>query len=508
MMMKKIALIVLLFIFIVGLHLVAKDEVLLKLPVRVISKTGPELSLKKKNFSFYINEQRKEIIDLLGQKRSLDQTDEPRNFVLAFNLTEYGQQISDGITHFVKNVLQNTDNLIVLTPVKMYRIALSNKKTKIIEDIKKIVKKDSLDFKKNKVSSRENLLREIRKVSRGDSITSGGRSGSTTDLTTNTIMQFLNDYSREWSNYKSKFLFPDMKQYISLAMLLAKQSGEKWFINFQQREIMPALGEFKKAANSIRTYLTSVTSSEGQATAASISSGLLTLEKSMLISEKFPRQIIYNLLMGANLSYNVILFRSLRQDISTPDDQSPDYEGILREFAKQTGGVDIDTTDLKEGIEAIRKNKDFYYNLIFEFDGNVEDKDIKVETSIPGANIYYKDKFFKSEIQNLIDYLKEPKITISDFSINGYQIKFTIADFKIDKVKDQKAGLMAVKIELVDDQHHTVFKTSKTLKSVEKSITISLPLPSTHKGYFQLHIQARDLFSQKSHDLNQYIKLK
>ena len=138
----------------------------------------------------------------------------------------------------------------------------------------------------------------------------------------------------------------------------------------------------------------------------------------------------------------------------------------------------------------------------------MEDKDIKVETSIPGANIYYKDKFFKSEIQNLIDYLKEPKINISDFSINGFQIKFTIADFKIDKVENQKAGLMAVKIELVDDQHNTVFKTSKTLKSVNKSITISLPLPSTHKGYFQLHIQARDLLSQKSHDLNQYIKLK
>ena len=99
-MMKKIALIFLLFIFIVGLHLVAKDKVLLKLPVRVISKTGPELSLKKNDFSFYINEHRKEIIDLLGQKRSLDQTDEPRNFVLAFNLTEYGRQISDGIIPF------------------------------------------------------------------------------------------------------------------------------------------------------------------------------------------------------------------------------------------------------------------------------------------------------------------------------------------------------------------------------------------------------------------------
>lgn len=497
-----------LFLLFISLQLTAGEDILLKLPVRVISKSGPELTLKKSDFSFYINDQRKEIVNLLGTKRSLSQTDEPRNFVLAFNLTEYGQQISEGVSYFVEQILRDGDSLIVLTPIKMYRIAISNKKIKIIEDIDKIVKKDSLTFKKNKISSRGNLLREIRKVSRGGSITAGGRGGGTFDQTTTTIMQFLNDYSREWGNFKTKFLLPDLRLYSSLAMMLAKQSGEKWFINFQQREIMPALAEFKNASNNIRDFLASVTSADEQASAGSISSGLQTLEKSMLVSEKFPKQILSNLLMGANLSYNVILFRSLRQDISSPDAQSPDYEGILREFSEQTGGVDMDTTDLKQGIDAIKRNSDFYYNLIFEFDGTVEDKNIKVETAVPGAKIYYKDKFFKSEVQNLINYMKEPKINISKFSIKGNKITFTIADFKIDKVEKQQAGLMAVKIELKDDKYNTVFKTSKTLKSVKKSITISLPLPPKYRGYFQLHIQARDLLSMKSHDLNQYIKLK
>lgn len=506
--MKKNHVLVALFILFISLQLAAGDDVLLKLPVRVVSKGQPVLTLKKADFSFYINEQRKEIIDLLGTKRTLSKADEPRNFVLAFNLTEYGQQISEGISYFVEHVLDKNDSLIILTPLKMYRIAVSDKKVKIVEDIEKIVKKDSLNFKKNKISSRDNLLREIRKVNRGGSITSGGKAGNTTDLTTTTIMQFLNDYNREWGNFKTKFLFPDLRQYSSLAMLLAKQSGEKWFINFQQREIMPALGEFKKAADSIRGYLSSVTSTEDQAAASSISSGLQTLEKAMLVSENFPRQILANLLMGANFSYNVILFRSLRQDISNPDAQSPDYEGILRDFSEQTGGKDLDTTDLKEGIGAIMKNTDFYYDLIFKFEGTVEDKNIRVEAAVPGAKIFYKDKFYKSEIQNLIDYLKEPKINISGFSIKGNQIRFTIGEFKIDKVENQQAGLMAVKIELKNDKHDTVFKTSKTLKSIKKSITISLPLPATHKGYFQLHIQARDLLSQKSHDLNKYIKLK
>ena len=508
--MKKVVMIAVLVIFIVSLHLIAKDEVLLKLPVRVIAKQGPVITLKKSDFSLKINDQTRQIMGIIGKRRSLAQGDEQRNFVLAFNLTEYGQQVIDGITYFVKNILKKTDQLIVLTPLKMYRINLANKEIKIIDDIKEIVKKDSLEYKKNKVSSRENLLREIRKVNKGGSITSGSGSAgaSTIDLTTQIIMQFLNNYNREWSNFKTKFLFPDMRLLSSIAQMMAKQSGEKWFINFQQREIMPALGEFKKASNSIKTYLSSVSSSEEQSTAASIGSGLQTVEKSMLISENFPKQIILNLLLGANISYNTILFRNLRQDISNPDAQSPDYEGILRDISKQTGGVALDTTTLSKGLATIIKNNDFYYNLIFAFNNQLEDKNIKIKVSAQDAKIYYKDKFYQSEIKNLMDYLKESRINISDFSIRGNKIKFTISDFKIDKVENQKAGVMKVRIELIDDSHNTIYKTANTLKCVKKSITISINLPPKHKGYFQLHIKANDLLSQKSREIYEYVKLK
>lgn len=508
--MKKLALMLLVFVFVVQLQMAADEEVLLKLPVRVVSKQGPVTDLKKSDFSLTINKETRQIQDLIGKKRSLTRGNEPRNFVLAFNLTEYGQQILEGISYFVENMLKKNDQLIVLTPLKMYRINNSSQKNKIIEDIREIVKKDTLAYKKNRISSRENLLRQIRKVNRGGSITSGSGSAGTvtTDLTTQTIIQFLNDYSREWNNFKTKFLIPDMKMLSSIALMMAQQSGEKWLINFQQREIMPALGEFKKASNNIKTYLSSVTSTEEQSTAASINSGLQTIEKSMLISENFPKEILSNLLLGANISYNVILFRSLRQDISNPDDQSPDYEGILRDISQQTGGTALDTTSLAEGLSAIAGNDDFYYNLIFAFNNQLEDKEIGVTVTAPEADIFYKNKFYESEIKNLIDYLKEPRITVSDFSIRGSRITFTISDFKIGDVDNQKAGAMRVKIELIDSSHNIIYKTANTLKSVKKSITISITLPPQHQGYFQLHIGARDLLSQKSHDIYEYVKLK
>ena len=436
--MKKVIFTVFLYIFLAQLQAATQDEALLKLPVRVASQQGPVTSLKKSDFTLTINGEARQILDLIGKARAMSREDEARNFVLAFNLTEYGQQVVDGINHFVESILKKGDQLIVLTPLKMYPVNLSVENRKIIEDIKEIVRKDSLEYKKNRISARENLLREIRKVNQDGSITSeSGAAGTVSaDLTTRTIWQFLNDYSREWSNFKTKFLLPDMRLLSSVALMMTQQSGEKWLINFQQREIMPALGEFKKAGNRIKSYLSSVTAAEEQSAAASINSGLQTMEKAMLISENFPKEILTSLLMGANISYNVILFGNLRQDTSNPDDQSPDYEGILRDISEQTGGKALDTTSLPDGLDAIAANDDFYYNLIFAFNNRLEDKNIRVDVKAPEARIYYKNKFYQSEIKNLIDYLKEPRITVSDFSLSGAKMKFTISEFKIDTVNN------------------------------------------------------------------------
>jgi hypothetical protein len=506
--MKKSMVLGALLLFFANLFLLADEAILLKLPVRVMSPNGLETGLKKDDFHLYINEERRDIRDLFGKRKQIDRSGDQRHFVLAFNLTETGQQINDGIDAFVDSILMPNDTLTIITPLKIYSITNPNDPAKIKNDIREIVKKDSLEYKKNKISSRENLLREIRKVNRGGSITSGSaNAGMTTDLGTQIIMQFLGDYNREWNNFKSKFLIPDMRQYSQVALMLARQNGEKWLINFQQREIMPAQDQFKKAADAIRNFLSSASSADDQAAASSISSGLQTLEKSMLISDSFPQDILLNLLLGANIGYNTILFRSMRTDVSNPDGQSPDYEGILRDLSEKTGGVALDTTSLADGIDAIRKHQDFYYDIIFEFNGKLEDKNIRVETTRPDTKIYYKNKFFQSEIQNLMDYLKEPKINISDFSRQGNKISFTISEFKIGKVENQNAGVMRVKIELIDDSHNTVYRTENTLKSTKKSITISLNLPEKYRGYFQLHIQTSDMMSLKTNELFEYIKL-
>jgi len=495
-------------ILITGAAAADTGAVLLKLPLRAVSEAGPVTDLKSQDLSLSVNGARREIRDLIARTKAFGAPAGPRDFILSFNFTEYGAQVGDGVRHFVSRCLRPEDRIILISPLKLYPIDNQADAAKTAAEIEDILRRDSLNHKKNRMAARENLLTEIRRISRTGSITSGqGRSGMTTDMTQNEIMQFLSNYSREWNDFKTKFLYPDLRALSSAISHVATRGSEAWLICFQQREVMPALGEFKKVAREIRDYLSSVTTADAQATAASIASALQTMEKSLRVSESYPDAVLRNLLLGGNVTYNLILFSSLRKDIGSPDDVSPDLEGILRQIAEATGGTHLDTTYLAAGLDRIAAHTDRYYDLIFAFDGSVEDKKIEVTTVRPGTDLDYKDLFYKGEISRLVDYLKQPSVRVHDFSSTGHTIKFSISDYKMEERDGEDAAFIRVKIELVNDGNEVVHSASRTLKSTRDSLTISLGLPDRHSGYFQLRIGAEDLLTQKSHEISQYVKL-
>ncbi len=476
-----------------------EKEILLKLPVRVLSKEGSEKNLKKEDFKLYINGENREIGEFFKKSRSIEQTKTKRSFCLAFNFTDYGKQISDGISHFVQDILREDDKLLVWSPLKkIYRINPNKEKQAIIGDIEKIIKTDSLNYKQNLEISKQNLDALIENLRRQG-------------LNTTAIRYFLNNYASEFNNFKNRYLIPDLNNLGGAAALMARDAGEKWLINFQEREVIPAIQNYRKLKEDIRNYTSGLTGSE-QSWAASINSGLNAIDKAMLISENFPTQEIMNLLLGINISYNVIFFKSMRKTSTAAGDTgSPDYEGILGDIARSTGGTSVQTNDLAEGLEAIKQNLDFYYELIFEFNGKLADKEIKIELANRQAKINHKTTFLKDEIKAIMDISTEPAVNISNYKLQGYNLAFTVSGYKIDKDEqspNKDSGILRIEIKLIDDNNNVIFNADRTFKSSRESFDISLNLPAEHKGYFKLSIGAEDLISGRNTELNQYIKLK
>lgn len=476
-----------------------KKDIYLKIPARVLAEGSWVDSLEKKDFNLTVNGEFQEIGECFKKKRDLGQAREGAVFCLAFNLTDYSESIAQGIAYFADQILIPGDRLFVWSPVKkIYRINLEGDKQRMIGDIEKIVKGDSLIYKQYLDNMKQNLASLISTLDRGG-------------LDATSIKYFVNNYQREFINFKQRFLIPDLTGYSGLLGLMNQFPGEKWLINFQEREIIPTIKKYRVIRDRIRDFLSSMTAGEEGSWVSSISSGLNTIDKSMLLSDSFPIEELQNLFLGINLDYNVVFFQSMRKAAQEDVYEfSPDYENILRHIALSTGGVTVNTTDMVDGLKTIAANHDTYYELVFKFDDEQEDKAIKVGTALPKVQVFHKTKFNTDEIKAIVEVASQPTVTVADVSLTGHALGFSVSGHKLQAVqKSGQLGSGAVKIDikLVNERNIVEFQTGKTIATDKPEFTIKLNLPGKFSGYYKLSISAEDLVSGRFFESSTYVKI-
>jgi|GEM_PF-2564304 len=500
--MKKIIIfLTITLVFLTGSYGI-QDDVYLKIPVRIYKEGAYLTGLKKDDFTLKINGKTRTIDELLTGERSINDISERRNFILQFNITDYGNNITIGIDFFINEILRKKDNLIVWTPVKVYRIRTDKPKKDIISDIEKIVKEDSFNYKRLKDAARNKLTAILRKFN--DFVPNRRDSNPHMQNTFN----FLNNYSREWLDFKSKFLLPDIGKYYGVFSLLSREyPGEKYFINFQQREVIPSLRRYNQVKTSINNYISNIAGTSESSYASSMTNGIKKIDKSMLLSDSFNPENLVSPFKGANISYNLLLFHSFRQSSDDSDSVSPDLEGILRKITKSTGGLSINTSDFKDGIDSIMKKSDHYYYLVYKFNGKKGEKRIEVTIDNKDTMLFYKDKFFPDEIDLLIKLAALPKINISEVSVTGKQLSFALSDYS-KKGKEKKTGIMKVEIRLIDNNRKVVMEKTNTLRAEKDPVRISLKIIPELKGFFKLEIIAKDMNKNKTANFSKYIEIK
>ena len=506
--MKKITIAFLMMLILGWSQFIYPDqgELFFKLPVRVISKSEPvgeyEKDLNKDDFELRINGEKKSLVDFFKKKRSIASITGERQFVLAFDAEDYGKPLADTVSHFVHQILTPTDQLLIRSPLHTYQINTESGREEVIQYIKTILEKDMNQWKENKTASLDNLNKLIENLEKKLDAKKGG---------IRSVMFFINHYANEWRKFDKGFLLANLEQYSDITSLLAQRSGEKWLIHFQERDLIPMLARYQKIAARIKKYLSSVPK-EYEDKVPLIRSSLDKIEQSMLFSEDFPLEELLDILLGVNINYNVIFFSTQDQKTESGDSVSPGYERILKDISRAAGGISIISshTNLVEHLEAIIQHVDFYYELVFTFAGEPEDKNIEINAT-PGSTVFYKKKFRKEELTWLKDWVTE-KIGLSGFSLAGHQLSFTISGFKMNPVKNADGqpvptGTIKVEIRLIDDKSTTVYETGNTLKANDKSFNVSIKLPSEFNGYFKLSITAIDMVTNQSCQLNEYVKI-
>lgn len=168
-----------------------------------------------------------------------------RHFTLMFEMIEYDARINEGLDFFVKNVLIPGDSLIIITPVRTYRMraesSLETDREKILRRLIEILRRDILLGN----AEYRDLLGDLKSLARVLASASG--IVPATDLTFEesvfpglSFEENLEIYATILQRLES-LRWVDQKRFLDFADYLKTLDGQKDVFLFYQREFIPKI---------------------------------------------------------------------------------------------------------------------------------------------------------------------------------------------------------------------------------------------------------------------------
>ncbi len=467
-----------------------------EVPVRILQKGQVVKDLTKEAFEVYENGVKQEItaFEVISRKISIPQEErrthqKKRLFILIFNIFDYNEAVGEGIDYFFQNIFQPGDQIIVLTEGSMLNIKREKNLSEVILNLK-----DTL--KKYKLISNQNTLKifgELRyEADRLLGLLRGLERSSYTPVD-QAMIRFFENYQRVWKEYRIQYLIPDLGLYRSIVKRIRQIEGEKWAICFQQREMFPRIKKAGQLDNEIRSWIDSQVDPLQQVKARFVEAKRRELQRAFDVSQEFPADSLSDLFMEANVTFHLILLKSLRTVLAQDFEMrevAADYEDCLKKISFSTGGSSAFSNKVPEALKEATEAEDYYYLLVYspKEDQSAKKRDIEVKVKKSGVDIIYLKK---------VPEIGIPLITIADFKAGRKTIKFSLTNYGMNKIKEKLIGIADVKITIFDEDSKKVFDQAKTLDLFKKETHISLNFNWLKSGRYFIIIQAMDKISQE-----------
>lgn len=490
------------------------DVVNVEVPVRVKYKGKAVGNLSKSDFSIYEGKKRQEIngffikrkkIGSLSARSESDQlqTSAKRYFVLIFRTTKYNEDFKKGLDYLFKEILNESDQLLVIANKKSQTFHNLEEKNVVKADVERMIKNEShyeylAKFQYIKQIEQElNMAKfetEIRRSS------GSARGGETQHYV---IKDFLTKYLMIWNEYKTKYLIPDIEQYHQFSKLLEKINREKWVINFYQMELFPKIIIPSDTKRILRSLISQwqINVNQEFVTFARIVNKLLTeIDRATKVSNDFPSEEVSRIFSRVKAIYHSIFIRTDIPSLTGDVDyirMASDLEANLNEICKQSGGILVNSKKIDIALDAISKEEDVYYLLTYAPKNPDEIGKIKVKVNKRRHKVYYDESLRTGLIpgEAEVEVVKGPPVKIKDASFKNKQLSLTLCDFYLKK---NLGGKLNIRVRINNRQDITVFDQSKDLSAKQKQVTLSLDFAGIGKGKYNIVIDVKDLFTQKT----------
>ncbi len=184
-----------------------------------------------------------------------------RDFFLFFEVTQYTPRMEDAINYFIQNVLLPGDNLVVVSPMKTYRMKGETlevlPKEEVVKQLRGILRKDAMMGSVEYRSTVEELTQIARALSStmrgGESILDSSIDAGIMEMDEDMKLEYLLDLyavSLEKLEYIRSI---DQQKLLEFAKFLKEKEEQKYVFLFYQREFIPQI-EPKLLAEKLGEY--------------------------------------------------------------------------------------------------------------------------------------------------------------------------------------------------------------------------------------------------------------
>lgn len=329
------------------------------------------------------------------KKRFAPQTS--RSFFLFFEITEFSPKMGDALEYFVHNVIYPGDNLMLITPMKTYRLRANALKVKsreeIVNNLKKLLRRDALAGN----SEYRGILKELELLARTLSASiAGGEEGQTMrqadEFTTSEYEGLSLDEQLivyEQLLYKLENLRRvDQKQLLNFAKVLKDEEGQKYVFIFYEREYIPQI-----EPRILDQYMSMYQSSPN---AQYTLSGLFEFYRRDI---SFDVDLVKKSYADSSISIHFLFITKPIHHVYgiRMQEKSEDIYGAFREMARATGGFTESSARpdhlFKHALEASENYYLLYYSPL-NYKKNGEFKEIKVGVKNKDYKVVHRLGYF------------------------------------------------------------------------------------------------------------------
>ena len=483
--------------------------------VRVFNNRKPVDNLTRENFKIYEDMKLRTINGFKKKRKRIGLQDTSpllsRCFVLVFHLNEYSEQIHEGLTHFLNNILREKDQLLIIANDKTLFYNDLRDKEKIFPTIDRILREESKKNRErmvNELKENEKFMNKIRSRASKESVRdyiSNYKSGIHLHYYMKYIKFSIEQYINALSEYKKKYLVPKIDEYYKISELIKKIKKEKWMINFLQIGVIPELKKSNRAfiLKLVKDLDDSVLGDE--LLYSRLFKRLLDhIDDLFNDNTNIPVKEISKLFYKVDVTFNAILVSTDTGTLS----KNKKYQGIctnieesLGEVAHNTGGNFIISNNIKNALGAIKEKEDLYYLLTYISKNPKKTGKIGVEVNNKNYKVFYNDDYWKNYFNRYIKKEKSetPSIQLKDLSFNKNIFFMIITNFQMKKNQNGETGKIIVRIRIRNRQDYKIqFDQSNTMLPQKDVVTISLNFPRLKKGNYDFVVDASDLISRKA----------